>query len=103
MKNKMKVVKRIKRAGWPVFTKSGKVSKKWKKAHPAANRATLKRFGGKIAKEINKIKVPITELLGSHTRAGKIKVSSRVPRKLRGAIAYHEKVEHRLMIKGRRR
>lgn len=93
------LVPRIKRKGWPVFTKSGKVSRKWKKAHPAANRATLKRFGRKIAKAVNKIKVPITELLGSHTRKGKIKISSRVPKKLRGAIAYHEKVEHRLMMK----
>lgn len=80
-----------------MFTRSGKVSKKWKKAHPAANRAVLKRFGGKIAKAVNKIKVPKSELLGSHTKGGKIKISSRVPKKLRGAIAYHEKVEHRLM------
>ena len=95
----MVIVKIIKKSGWPVYTKSGKVSKKWKKAHPAANRAVLKKFGSKTAKAINKIKVPSSELLGSHTRTGKIKVSSRVPKKLRGAIAYHEKVEHRLMKK----
>ena len=95
----MRIVKRIKRSGWPVFTRSGKVSRKWKKAHPAANRATLKRFGRKIAKAINKIKVPMNELLGSHTRKGKIKVSSRVPKRLRPAIAYHERVEHGLMMK----
>ncbi len=94
-----KLVHRIKRAGWPVFTRSGKVSKKWKKAHPAANRAVLKKFGGKIAKAVNKIKVPMSELLGSHTRGGKIKISSRVPKKLRKAITYHEIVEHRLMKK----
>ena len=95
----MVIVKRIKKSGWPVYTKSGKVSQKWKKAHPAANRAVLKKFGSKTAKEINKIHVPSSELLGSHTKTGKIKVSSRVPKKLRGAIAYHEKVEHRLMKK----
>lgn len=89
----------IKKAGWPVYTPSGKISEKWKKAHPAANRATLKKFGSKTAKAINKIKVPKNELLGSHTRAGKIKVSSRVPEKLRPAIRYHEKVEHTLMKK----
>lgn len=99
----VKVVKAIKKIGWPVYTKSGKVSQKWKKSHPAANRAVLKRFGSKTAKAVNKIRVPNTELLGSHTREGKIKVSSRVPKKLRGAIAYHEKVEHRLMTrKGRK-
>lgn len=89
----------IKKAGWPVYTRSGKVSAKWRRAHRAANLATLKRFGGKTAKAVNKIKVPKNELLGSHTRAGKIKVSSRVPKKLRPAIAYHEKVEHILMTK----
>lgn len=92
-----KVVRRIKRAGWPVFTRSGKVSKKWEKSHPAANRATLKRFGPGIAKAVNRIKVKADELIGSHTRAGKIKVSSIVPKRLRPAIAYHERVEHRLM------
>lgn len=95
----MKVVKRIKKKGWPVYTASGKVSKKWKKAHPAANRAVLKAMGGKVAKAVNKIKVPTNELLGSHTKGGKILVSSRVPKRLRGAISYHEKVEHRLMTK----
>lgn len=94
-----KLVKRIKRSGWPVFTRSGKVSKKWKKTHPAANRETLKRFGPGIAKAVNKIKVKSDELLGSHTRKGKIKVSSIVPKRLRPAIAYHERVEHRLMRK----
>lgn len=93
------LVKRIKRAGWPVYTKSGKISQKWKKAHPAANRAVLKRFGSKVAKQVNKIKVPRSELLGSHTRAGKISISKRVPKKLRGAILLHERIEHRLMTK----
>ena len=92
-----KLVKRIRRAGWPVFTRSGKISRAWKKAHPAANRATLKKFGSKVAKAVNRIKVSRKELLGSHTRVGKIKVSSIVPKRLRKAIAYHERVEHRLM------
>lgn len=85
--------------GWPVFTRSGKVSAKWRKAHSAANRAVLKKFGSKVAKAVNKIKVPKNELLGSHTRAGKIKISSRVPKHLRPAIRHHEKVEHKIMTK----
>ena len=93
------LVNRIKRAGWPVYTRSGRISQKWKKAHQKANKAVLKRFGSKVAKGVNKIKVPHTELLGSHTRAGKIRISKRVPKGLRGAIAYHERVEHRLMKK----
>lgn len=97
------LVKRIRRAGWPVFTRAGKISQKWKKSHQKANRAVLKRFGSKVAKQVNKIKVPRSELLGSHTKAGKISISKRVPKKLRGAIAYHEKVEHRLMRKKKSR
>lgn len=93
----MRVVKRIKKAGWPVYTKSGRISAKWKKAHPAANKAVLKAMGSNVAKKVNKIRVPKNELLGSHTKQGKILVSSRVPKQLRGAIAYHEKVEHRIM------
>jgi len=95
----MIVFKRIKKAGWPVYTKSGRISSKWKKAHPAANRAVLKAMGSKTAKAVNKIKVPKNELLGSHTRGGKILVSSVVPKKLRKAIAFHERVEHKLMTK----
>ena len=95
----MKIVKLIKKKGWPVYTKSGNISSKWKKAHPAANKAALKKFGIKVANKVNKIKTPANELLGSHTKDGRIIVSSRVPKHLRGAIAYHEKVEHRLMTK----
>lgn len=99
----MKIVKRIKKAGWPVYTKSGKlISKKWKKAHEAANRAALKKFGSKTAKAVNKIKIPNNELLGSHTRGGKIIISKRVPKKLRPAIAYHERVENKIMTKKKR-
>jgi len=88
-----KLVKKIKREGWPT------ASKKWKRSHVAANKATLKAMGSKVAKRVNKIKVPKTELLGSHTKSGKIIISKRVPKTLRGAIAYHERVEHRLMTK----
>lgn len=98
----MKIVKTIKKVGWPVYTKSGKVSMKWKKAHPAANRAVLKKFGSKVSKAVNRIKVPSNELLGSHTRRGDIRVSERVPAHLRAAIAYHEAVEHRQMQQRRR-
>ena len=90
---------RIKSSGYPVHTPSGKVSSKWKKAHPAANRAALKRFGSKTAKKVATLvkKTPQDELLGSHTKSGKILISKRVPKKLRHAIVFHEKVEHRLM------
>lgn len=99
----MKIIKRIKKDGWPVYTKSGRLMPKWKKSHIAANKASLKKFGSMVAKKVNKIKVPKNELLGSHTKLGQILISSRVPKKLRKAIAYHEFVEHRLMTKKSRR
>ena len=99
----MKVVKSIKNRGWPVYTPSGKVSKKYLKAHNAANRATLKETGVSVAKKVNRIHVPKGELLGTHTKRGDIKVSSIVPKHLRGAIAYHEKVEHGLMTRKKKR
>lgn len=91
------LLKRIRRLGWPVFTPSGKVSKKWEKSHQKANKAVLKRFGSKVAKKVNKIKVPRSELLGSHTKDGKIRISKRVPKKLRPAIELHERIESKLM------
>ena len=99
---KFKLVKRIAKKGWPVYTKSGKISKKWKKAHPAANKAVLRRMGSKIAKQVNQIHTPFNELLGSHTKGGKIIISGRVPRHLRQAIALHENVEHRIMTPKKR-
>ncbi len=93
----MVIVKRIKKAGYPIFTKSGNHSLKYRKAHSIANKATLKKFGSMTAKAINKISCPHDELLGSHTKKGKIKVSSRVPKHLRRAIYYHEAIEHRMM------
>ena len=94
----MRIVEKIKRSGFPVFTSSGKVSQKYLKAHAAANRATLHKFGSRTAKAVNKINCPKNELLGSHTKRGKIKVSSRVPKRLRLAISFHERFEHKMMI-----
>lgn len=93
------VRKRIKDTGWPVHTKSGHISKKWERAHPAANKAARQKYGSKVAKEISRIvkKTPKGELLGKHTRSGKVIISSRVPAKLRPAIAHHERVESKLM------
>ncbi len=95
------VRKRIKDTGWPVHTKSGHISKKWEKAHPVANRAARRKFGSKAAKEIASIvkRTPKGELLGKHTRSGKIIISSRVPKHLRPAIALHERFEHKMMAR----
>ena len=88
-----KLVKRIIRKGWPT------TSNKWRSSHQEANRREKQRYGKRSFKAVQKIvaKMPKNELLGTHTKIGKIRVSSRVPKKHRAQIAYHEAVEHRLM------
>ena len=49
-------------------------------------------------KKIDK-KLPKGQILGHHTKKGKIEVSKKVPKKLRNEVAYHEKVEHKIMKK----
>lgn len=90
-----KLVKKIKRAGWPT------TSKKWRSAHSKANLAEKKRFGKKAFAKVQAIvkKMPKDELLGTHTKKGLIRISKRVPKPYRPQIAYHEKVEHRIMTK----
>jgi hypothetical protein len=96
-----KLVNRIKSTGWPVRTKSGKIRKGWKRSHMSANAAEKKKFGDKAFAAVQRVakRLPKDELLGSHTKAGKIKVSKVVPKHLRSQIAFHERVEHRLMTK----
>ena len=90
-----KTVKRIIRRGWPTS------SKKWAKSHREANKRERKRFGKRAFAAVQKIveKMPKRELLGTHTKKGKIRVSARVPKKYRAQIAYHERVEHKLMTR----
>ncbi len=95
----VKIAKKISNKGYPVHTKSGKISKKWEKAHEKANIAARNKFGSKKAKQIAKLvqKTPKDQLLGKHTKRGKIFVSKIVPKGLRLAVVEHEKVEHRIM------
>ena len=90
-----KIVPKIKRKGWPTS------SKKWKKAHSEANKYERKRFGKRAFKAVQKIveSMPQDELLGTHTKTGKIRISKRVPKKYRPQIAAHERFEHRIMKK----
>lgn len=85
----------IKNAGYPVHTPSGAISEKWRKGHAKANREQAKKYPEET-KEINKLvrEIPERELLGKHTKDGKIIISERVPKNLREAVAYHEQVEH---------
>lgn len=99
MSQKIISVKRIINKFYPVFTKKGRVSKKWRKAHARANIAAREKHGKKKAREITQLvhRTPHNELLGAHTPRGNILVSKRVPKRLVPAIITHEKVEHDLM------
>ena len=94
-KSPYKLVKRIIRKGWPT------TSKKWKKAHRQANKAELKRFGKQAFKAVQRVvtRMPANELLGSHTKKGKVRISKRVPARYREQVAFHERVEHRIMTR----
>ena len=100
-----KVVKKISDKGFPVHTPSGNVSERWRKSHAAANKKALEVHGATKAKAVARLvkKTPKGELLGSHTKSGKIIISSRVPKSLRPVIATHEREESRLMRMKRRK
>lgn len=91
----------IKIKGFPVYTKSGKVSKKYLKAHRKANKVALDKYGVKTANAITKLikKIPKEEWLGCHNRQGKIFISKKVPKKFRPAVRLHEETEHTYIIK----
>jgi len=100
---KVIIRKKVNDTGWPCHTKSGKISRKYEKAHSKANRSALSTFGSKKANAISTLvkQTPAGELLGKHTRSGKIIISSKVPKSLRAAIIHHEKVEHQIMTEKR--
>lgn len=85
----------IKNKGWPTD------SSRYRTAHSSANRAEKKEFGKRAFNAVQKIanRLPPDELMGTHTRSGRISVSKSVPGKYRCQVAYHEQIEHRTMIK----
>jgi hypothetical protein len=76
-------------------------SKKYNEAHKEANKEEKQKFGEKAFKEMEKIdsKLEKHELAGKNTRTGKIEVSYKVPKKFREQVAYHEKVENKILRK----
>ena len=90
----------IKIKGFPVYTKSGRVSKKYLKAHRKANKIALDKYGSDTANAITTLirTIPKDEWLGCHNKRGKIFISKKVPKRLRSAVRLHEEVEHKHMI-----
>lgn len=87
---KYKTVKDIKRRGYPTS------SSKYKEAHSEADSAEKKNFpvGYEKLKSMDK-KINKSELIGTHSPFGKIKVSNKVPKKLRKEVAFHEEIERK--------
>lgn len=89
-KIKYEVVNGIARKGYPT------ASKDYHRAHELANEKEKKKYPKQYS-AMKKIDAHLAKgtLAGTHTKSGKIKVSSKVPKKDRADVAYHEYVEHK--------
>jgi hypothetical protein len=85
---KTKIVSKIKRKGYPENTKD------YPEAHSEASNQEKKKFpvGYKKLKMLDK-KIPQGEMIGGHTKSGKVTVSKKVPKGERREVAYHERIE----------
>lgn len=88
MEKKPRMVKLIKRKGFPTS------SKYYKEAHAEADNAE-KKANSKEYKAMKKIdsKLSKHELVGKNLRSGIIEVSDKVPKKYRKGVALHEEKE----------
>ena len=91
---KYKVVKKLKEKGFPTS------SKHYPEAHEEADKKEKKKFG-KGYKSMKKVddKLDKGELAGKNFKSGKLEVSSKVPKKYRKEVAYHEEVENKILRK----
>ena len=77
-------------------------TKKYPYAHRKANEAEKERYGTTRFNRLNKIikkVIPKGEWAGTHDKQGRIKVSRKIPRKYRGEVALHERIERDMMRK----
>ena len=88
-----KQVSKLTDSGFP--THSGQ----YREAHREANRAEKKKFGEKSFDALEKIakKAGSHELIGKNTKSGKIEVEKKVPKALREEVAFHEKIENKIL------
>ncbi len=71
-------------------------------AHEKANKAEKKKFGTIAFDSLRKLDAEAGrkhKLVGKNTPKGKIEVSKAVPKNRRKEVAYHEKVESRILRK----
>jgi len=88
-----KVVSHLSDKGFPTKLKE------YHYAHEKANKAEEKKFGKKSFNELEKFVRGANkdELIGKNSKTGKIEVEKKVPKKLRKEVAYHEKVENKIL------
>lgn len=78
-------------------------SKKYEKANSEADVKEKKEYP-KGYKKLGKLekKLPKGEILGHISKAGKVSISSKVPKKLRKEVVEHDKEERREILKKKR-
>ncbi len=70
-------------------------------AHREANKAEKKKFGKKAFNALEHYVKGAKnhELIGKNTKSGKIEVEKKIPRRFKDEIAFHEKVENKILRK----
>lgn len=91
---KYKVVKKLEDKGFPTH------DKKYHSAHEEADKKEKKKFG-KDYESMKKVdsKLSKHELAGKNLKSGKLEVSSKVPKKYRKEVSYHEEMENKILSK----
>lgn len=95
-----KVVPKIPTKGYPIS------SPDYPGSHQEANKHEREKYGKRRFKALETIikeRIPNKELAGSHTRKGNILISEKIPEKYHPQIIFHEKQEHRIMERKRRK
>ena len=73
-----------------------RTSKCYTHAHQRANRAEIKKYGKQRFDKLNKLiktLIPKGELAGKHTKSGIIQLSTKIPKRYRNQIKFHELIE----------
>jgi hypothetical protein len=75
--------------------------KKYNTAHEEATKKEKSKFPRKQYNKLKKMdrSVSTHELLGKNSQKGKIEVDAKVPKKLRSEVAFHERVENKILRK----
>lgn len=87
---KIKISNKITNKGYPISNLC------YKQSHRQANKLEIKHYGKRQFNKLNKIietLIPKGELAGKHTKQNTIIISSKIPKKYRNQVKFHELVE----------